>query len=989
MKARPQGWRSIAVFCFAIVAGAACVAPAHAIGNPNEIVPFHIEPGDAEVRLNEFSTQSGLQMLFNYEVMRGIPTKPVRGEFKPFDALDKMIAGTDIRYEFINKRTVTLTRVAPGVKRPTPRASEGQARNRPRNEDRRAPDMEVEEVTIFSAHANSLSSPGAAGFTLKRAEIDALGFATVPGLVRTLPQVFGGGPTEDTTLMAGEARTNTARGSGINFRGLGASSTLVLLNGHRLAASGTEGLFVDVSNLPPAAVERIDILPDSSSTFYGADAVGGVANFVMRDSFEGQQTEAYFGTATKGHLNENYVSQLIGRRSDKGHGTLAFDFYSRDNLPAADREQARSDLRQFGGSNFDVLQSNPGNIVIGPFTWAIPSGQDGKSLEPSDLVAGTPNWRNRYEGADLLPSQQRWSMFGSGRRHINDRLSLFGDVLAGQRNVHNTGVGQVVQLPVPRTNPYYVNPTGGQGTVVVNYNLIDDFGPLNSEARVKSSDAVIGADLKLRDWKVSATLGHAAERMRVNLYNTVDGAKLFQALAESDPAKAFNPFGDGSNTPASVLDSLRTEGLLTTRSSVLSGGLIASGLIGELPGGSVALSFGGDVREQSFKSENRQSASATPLGSDLSRTIHSGFVELLIPLVGPNNRFWGAEAIDISLAERYETYSDFGDVLAPRFGLSWMPLRGLTVRSTYSESFRPPGLLDLDESSNSHLLLPLLDPQTGGLSTVLIWSGKNRALSEEKARSWTIGLEVAPDSLPNTAVALTYFNTKFNDRLSQPTFSFDLLSNPALASLITRNPSAELQEEACTRAPLGSPIAACLATPIAAVADVRMRNDARMHTSGIDLLARYSMDTQLGRFSFGLNGTYTLDFSEAKVRNEPLENFVSTPHYPVNLRFRTSAGWHRGGTEVSMSVNYQNNYIDTLSVPRRNIASWTTADLRAAYSFGASDQHWLGDTTISLGVNNLFDAEPPFVNNSLGIGYDQENGDLTGRIASVTIRKKW
>jgi iron complex outermembrane recepter protein len=989
MKARPQGWRSFTAFLLPLLLGALLAPPAAAVGNPDETYPFHIEKGGAEVRLNEFSTQSGLQMLFNYEVMKGIPTKPVKGEYKPFDALNRMIAGTEIKYEFINKRTVTLTLAVSKARNPPVPRKEGNARQS-RVADRRAPDADVEVITILSEHPTSLPSTGSSLLSLKRAEIDALGYATVPGVVRTLPQVFGGGPTEDTDQFGTEARTNSTRGNGINLRGLGASSTLILLNGHRLGSSGTEGLFVDVSNLPLAAVERMDILPDSSSTFYGADAVGGVVNFVMRDRFDGQQTETYFGTATEGPLDENYISQIVGVRTDSSYAMAAFDFYSRDNLPASYRAQARSDLTAFGGSNFDVLQSNPGNITLGPLTWAIPRGQDGKSLEASDFQPGTKNLTNVYDRADVLPSQQRWSFFGTGRAQITERLSLFGDALFGQRNVHNTGNGQVAQFVVPTTNPFYVNPTGVPGPVTVSYNFIDDLGTVTSTARILTSDMVGGFELKPgTSWRVTGTVGHASERARAGLANVVDRAKLLEALAQTDPEKAFNPFGDGSNSPAGVLSSIRTERLFTSRSTVESAGLIASGPIMALGGGDVTLSVGGDSREQTFRSGNQITSNSPALITNLSRTVHSAFAEVLVPLIGIPNRMRGVESLDISLAERYERYSDFGETLAARFGLSWVPVHGLTVRGTYSESFRPPGLLDLDESTNFFTFLPLSDPQNGSFSNVLIWGGKNRDLHEETARSWTAGLEVEPVRLPGAAVALTYFNTKFVDRLDNPVFALDVLSNPTQSPLVTRNPSPELRAEVCARAPQASTTRDCLTTPIAAIVDLRVRNDARMQTSGFDLLGRYSMDSSIGKLSFGLNGTYILDFSEARTRLLPLENKVSTPHYPVNLRMRGLASWQRGGAELSLSLNYQNSYLDTLSVPRRHVESWTTADFRTAYTFGAAGQGMLGDTTISFAVNNLLDTDPPFLNNAFGVGYDQENGDLTGRVVSLTLRKRW
>jgi outer membrane receptor protein involved in Fe transport len=999
MKARPQGWRSTAT---TLISLALCTAPSLVLadggGNPEETYRFDIEAGEAAFRLNEFSTQSGFQVLFPFADMKGIPITPVHGEMKPFDALKKMIAGTDIRYQYSKGKsiTVTLTVATADHARQGPRGVRANEVSRSRENDRRAPDPDTEKqiVRISSKHPSPLAEIGSSLFTLSRPDIDSMGLATIQGVVGTLPQIFGGGPTEDTKQNGFEARTNTARGYGINLRGLGASSTLVLMNGRRLAGGGSEGLFVDVSNLPLIAVERMDILPDSSSTFYGADAVGGVVNFVMRDQFSGAQTQAYHAAATSGKLNEDYVSQLFGGHTDSSRGVVAFDYYSRDNLAAASRSQARSDLTAFGGSDFDVMLSNPGTIVSGASSWAIPRGQDGTSLQPSDFQLGTQNLSNRYAGSDILPAQQRWSLFGTGRTEINDRVTLFGDLLFGQRNVHDIGAAQSLPLRVPNTNPYYVNPSGQPGAVTVMYSFADDLGPLVTDVKVRTADAITGFDLNLEaDWTLTGTAGYASEHLRSGTVNAVNNTALALALASSDPASAFNPFGDGSFTPPEVIESIRAQTKFASTSSLKSGGLILSGPLTSMWGGDVRLAVGADARWQAFESETQSTFATSPVKTERDRSIQSSFIELQVPLIGPAQRFRFAQSLKLSLAERYERYSDFGDTLAARIGLAWKPGQALTLRSTYSQSFRPPGLLDLDENTNAYGFVPLRDPTTGGFSNVMIWAGKNRDLHEETASSWTAGLEFEPPGLSGIGLAMTYFDTNFTERLSQPTLSADLLTNPALAGLITRDPSAEYRADVCSRAPIAGSTGDCLTTPITAIADLRTRNSTYVRTRGVDVLGRLTRDSRFGQFSFGVNGTYIFEFTESSGPGLASFDRVSTPYYPVDLRLRGTAGWARGGLSLTASANFLNHYQDTLSTPERRVGSWTTIGLHGSYTLGA-DRGFLGDTTLSLGVENLLNENPPFLNNSgtgqnIGIGYDQENGDLTGRVVSFTVRKKW
>jgi len=958
-------------------------------GNPDEAYRFDIEAGEAAFRLNEFSTQSGFQVLFPFADMKGVSTTPVHGDMKPFDALKKMIAGTGIRYQYSRGKSITVTLTMAQ----TDSAPQGtavpkvKALSRAHEKDRRVADSGLDEVTIRSQGVASLAETGSRPISLTRADIDAPAFITVPDVVRTLPQVFGGGPTEDTYTVGVEAQSNNSRGVGINLRGLDAGSTLVLMNGRRLPGSGTLGLYVDVSNLPLAAVERVDILPDASSTFYGADAVGGVVNFVMRDRFEGWESEGYFGTTTQDRLNQNYVSQLFGTNTAQSHSMLAFDFFSRDNLAASSRDQARSDLRAFGGTNFDSLQSGPGNIVLGNTVLAVPRGQDGTSLTAADFIASAPNGQNRYAGADILSSQQRWSVFGTHRYEFSDSVDLFADALFTRRNNHGNSSGYASPLMVPTSNAFF--PEGFTTTLPMQYSFLQDLGPMLSTGRVTSNHLSGGLDWKLgNSWSITTAATYASERVRVDLENQVNQSALARALADSDPATAFNPFSDGSNTNIATLEGLRANALSNTRSDVMSGGVTGAGPMFSIFGNDMTLTLGADWRRQEFRADTFSSA-ANPNTSQHSagdRTVTSYFAELQVPLVGHENSMRGIHSLDLSFAERLERYDDFGKTLAPRLGLAWVPVNGLTLRSTYSESFRPPGLLSLDESTNAYAYYPTFDPKTGQNQLVLLWAGNNRDLREENAHSWTAGIELESPEHRGNAIAFTYFNTAFVDRMSSSEITTDLLSNESLSDLVTRDPSEAFREEVCSRAPKAGSVAPCLSLPVVAIVDLRNRNDASVKTSGLDLLARYERDSALGRLSFNVNGTYILRFAGSTASYLPLVNRVSTPSNPVNLRMRSSARWEYGPFSLSAYGNYQNDYTDKSTAERRHIASWTTFDLHASYQL---NQALLDGTTLSLGVDNLFDRSPPFVNNVVGIGYDQENGDLIGRVVSLSIRKKW
>jgi len=266
---------------------------------------FDIQAGDASVTLYQFSQQAGLQLGFDFPLVRGRKTQAVKGTYEPREALRQLLANTGLTFEFVNERTLAVVPIkvasaagsaqAPGpgtgTKHPERRETPQLAQRLPDNvavlPDAFAP---IETVRITGTNVRGESPVGAQIVTIDRTQIDQSGATTTVGLLSSVSQIFGGGPTQDTHIVGSEAQTNSGFGTGINLRGLGARATLVLVNGRRLAPGGTEAAYVDISNIPLSAVQRVDVLPDSESALYGADAVGGVVNFIMRDNFTGSET---------------------------------------------------------------------------------------------------------------------------------------------------------------------------------------------------------------------------------------------------------------------------------------------------------------------------------------------------------------------------------------------------------------------------------------------------------------------------------------------------------------------------------------------------------------------------------------------------------------------------------------------------------------------------------------------------------------------------
>ncbi len=136
--------------------------------------------------------------------------------------------------------------------------------------------------------------------------------------------------------------------------------------------------------------------------------------------------------------------------------------------------------------------------------------------------------------------------------------------------------------------------------------------------------------------------------------------------------------------------------------------------------------------------------------------------------------------------------------------------------------------------------------------------------------------------------------------------------------------------------------------------------------------------------------TYLLHYREQATPSTALLELRNTPHNPLNLYLSSTATFQRRQFWLSATANYQGAYQDIDSPSPRRVASWTTIDGAVGWRL-----RWFGDdatsqTEISLSGQNLFNRNPPALNNvAAAIGYDQENGDLLGRRVSLMLRQRW
>src|SRR6185312_16083879 len=564
--------------------------------------------------------------------------------------------------------------------------------------------------------------------------------------------------------------------------------------------------------------------------------------------------------------------------------------------------------------------------------------------------------------------------------------------------------GATNQEPLTMTmgpaNPFYFNPAGGTAPVTVVAGSRAYFGAPNSDDTVDYGNIGVGLTWQLTDaWSLTAHAGYTFENENVESLGLFDLTALAAALSDPNPTTALDPFADSAgNNPATIAAIART-GIFESRSALKLATLRAAGSLFQAPGGNAHLTVGVEYQRQTFESTSESvPAGPSPVSAppfvqgheDLSRSVHAEFVELRVPLFGPENSRTLLRALEVSLGGRADVFSDVGRAAVPKTGFTWSPVPDLTIRGTWAKSFRPPALPDLAITNSRSALITLPNAKSpSGVTTVLAASGNNPNLADERARTWTLGAQLTPESLHGLSLSLTYFDTDYQNRIENVVVTPSVLNEPEFAWLVNTSFTSAQRGAICSETLFAGAAVDCLAAPIGAILDNRLRNIEDLETRGLDLIGKYGFETALGRFSVGLNATYLLAYTEQKTPDSALVPLLNTQYNPIDLRLRSSLSWDRGGFGASLFTNFDNGYRDVLSVPNRSVHSFTTFDLQLRYRIDGSCPGVLANTEIALTAQNLCNSSPPFLNNPEGVGYDEENADLTGRILSVDIRKRW
>ncbi len=582
-------------------------------------------------------------------------------------------------------------------------------------------------------------------------------------LLTSLPSVVNL-PENETRLGSSGARGDNAN---VNLRNMGATATLILVNGRRMAINPmTAGLTqaVNVNQLPTAGIERIEVLRDGASSIYGSDAVGGVINYVLKREFSGAEASLRYGWPEHGGGESVQGMFTFGSSFAAGRGRVfgTLEALYRDAIQLTQRDFSRSSL------NVDRAPA-PFNSLGGPFdgrsargywpTFRIGTATANNYFRP---VNGTPTLTNaaptRAANPEFFldlnqfgfssPRVRRGNTFLSAEFDLSQRITAFGDL--GYYKAVSTMRRQPLPLNAPTSdqlmvmaidNPY--NPygsrfyhatgaanadgtprvTGAPRTTTLTQLTIADLAPETVETKADVVRLTGGLRGKLGEtwtWETSA------------FYNQVKGRdaafpdvreSLLQKTLQRTDASAFNPFGytfkvvggavvaDKPYTnPASVVDSFAETFARNARSSISSGDLRAAGRLFSFWGIDAQAAAGLEYRREDLKDLRPPFSGENPANSGLDPTNNDFLLHPPRPdVIGKRDvtSVYAEAVLPLVTAERRWTLVNTFEISASARYENYSDF-GTTTKPKIGANWRPVSWLMLRASYNEGFMAPSL-----------------------------------------------------------------------------------------------------------------------------------------------------------------------------------------------------------------------------------------------------------------------------------------
>jgi len=775
----------------------------------------------------------------------------------------------------------------------------------------------------------------------------------------------------------------------VDLRGLGAGRTAVLINGRRVPGNPFTGSSaVDVNSIPLSAVERIEILTDSASAVYGADAIGGVINFIMKDDYEGAEILIGQTTPEASGADEERAQFVFGASGDKGKVIASVEYYQRDAIFDADRDYSAA---QVNGSSFgDTV-----GVSVGGNTGFVP-GFPRNPFPIGDCPTDT------YTGVLDNPFGIPGQGCGFGYADISaqtgaiDRISTFVDASYDV----NADTTVYMEARYSRIESF------GRYAPAVGFFFVDEGQRLANELDpILAGDLATAADLDGSGalepgegfFAFHRFVGHGprddvTDRHEFDFVIGMEGSvngmsydvfarkyfysadeigdtyvlnSVIRDLAASGAYDVVNPAA-ASNAAAVGLSSADLFRDLKTDFTQV--GFSLTGSAFDLPGGSVGWAIGGELAREDYRDQydsyreagNVIGSAGNSASGDRERDAF--FVETSLPVI---------DDLEINLAARYDYFSDFGSNVASSVSVRYEPTDWMVLRASYNEGFKAPDLTNLYQSRSQSFndVTDFVRCDAQGIAPVDCptfqvenFTGGNPDLQAEEAESTNIGVVLSP--IEGLRFSMDYFEVDTTDRATSLSLS-RLLS---LASIGALPPGTAVNR--------GPGEAAGIPGAIISIDNV-ITNAAALNIEGYDMRLTYERDMGFGDLYVRSEYSHLDSYTFQGAPGDPSSEFMGEGGFPED-RFNTSVRL----TVDNLTANYTFNYIGEHGDGElEKYSDYTTHDITVEY------QTPVDGLALTFGTLNFTDEKP--VLDDIG-GYDDSvTGilyDLSGRRIFGSIR---
>jgi outer membrane receptor protein involved in Fe transport len=842
-------------------------------------------------------------------------------------------------------------------------------------------ESQIERIKVTGSHIKRTDMEGPSPVTsLTSQDIANSGVTDLIGLFTKLPAAGQG-----TFSTQGNSSDGTANGgSSVSLRGLGADSTLILVNGRRISvspfANEIDTAFVDINNIPISAIKRVDILKDGASATYGSDAIAGVINIILKDDYDGLEVSATVGDTADGGGKETSTSLLFGSSSEKASHTFVVDYFDREEILGADRYYTSS-------ANQTALRPNDPYAADGrsssgfPGTIALASNNSirvpdtfGNDVCPAEDITGT---LCRYDFAPMssvVPASERVSFMYMGNFEINDTLRAFIE-LNGQnskttiRGAASPSFNELFMSADNVNHPFADDETSQfyQQDLTMRRRLVE-IG--DREKRVDSDyyRGVFGFQGEFNNWDYEAAYSYIKSD---SIERGVNGFPNSRRTQEAIDSGLWNPFEPSANSQE-ALNFIETQTTRYGKSTSKSFDGMISGPIMEMSSGQLMLAVGAEYREETI-SDNPDDqflrgdvfgTEATQANGERDNT--SIFGELAIPVT---------ETLNIQVAVRHEDYSDFGTTTDPKVAFIWTPMDELSIRGSYGTAFRAPSLsqIGLGSTDESPSLVDTVRcaaignvDQACELFEYTAQLAGNPDLGPEESKSYNLGViyEVTED----IDFSLDYYSYDIENVIGKDTqFVFTTQGNNQ--SVVQRIPTGRVDDPG----------------QVVVIFD-RFENLFDLKTTGLDLDVGYRLSTDMGDFKFNYVLNYVLSYEDIRTGGRLFADEGSFEQ--PEIRWTASTSWIQDDWSANFAINYIGEFEEDAPVRTRTDGS-IAPDIDAFISVDTTVSYaGIENTILTLGATNLLNEEPPFSYSS-SAGYVSSVHNTQGRFAYVQATYKF